>query len=776
MNSELFKAILAMDSYNRGYGAGIDTTNGNGLGGIGSTIGNATIITDSSKLSADGAPRLDIPAGFYAVAYTLASGEKVISYRGTNADSILNFAIDAFYGYGIGAGANSATQGNLAIEFYKAVRDVAPSATITLTGHSLGGGLAGYIGGLYGKYVSIFDNMTYENSVNGAFAVASNPVAYATLTDPETGEPYIDSDRLAFAQSLRNNIYGGATPWNPVFTGNAWYVEGELLDNLLPARDSQYLSPIFINSYGGTRSSIDLHDMALLVTLRYAELNYGITIADWHAVGSSFINSLFNDTLAIAAGYESLGGVFGDAQKMRNAIAYSAIDEGERPFGDTAIRAMFGDANELGKVFGATGKSSIIQNYAGSISNILVQFAGKLAIDDVEMSTSPTAVNGVLELSTDGEHLDINFGNPLWAATSDIVGRTTLFNNIFAGSFSADANINAAMQNLWGNNSTTIFDHVILATKNTGGTINLLNAPAANKANLFVGSLGVDIVTGSSGNDALLGYDGNDSLGGGAGSDILVGGNGNDVLYGGSGSDIVYGGAGDDTIIASGGGNDIIDGGSDVDTISYIAAIVGVDVNLGNETAVYNGSVSTLYSIENVIGSSSDDDIIGNAWNNTLNGGGGIDTLEGGGGVDTLLGGAEDDILIGGANNDIFVIDGGMDTITDGEDGDRVQFGNVTVTGTATVDGSGMYQLNGYILQQQGVDLVVTSSGYGSGATIKDFFNQIGNAYDPAQSYSFMGITIPAPIPALDTGSRATCSVAANDNRVDLGFIQINVA
>lgn len=82
MNTDLMLAILAMDSYNRGYGAGIKSIVG--------VIGNATVDRDSSVLLTNG-QRLDIPAGFYAVAYNYAGG-KVISYRGTDmgyGDSLL---------------------------------------------------------------------------------------------------------------------------------------------------------------------------------------------------------------------------------------------------------------------------------------------------------------------------------------------------------------------------------------------------------------------------------------------------------------------------------------------------------------------------------------------------------------------------------------------------------------------------------------------------------------------------------------------------------------
>ncbi len=61
ISSEFMNAILAMDSYNRGYNPGID-----GLGGIGSSIGdgigNATVVSEDRSSDAQ-------DVGFYAVAY-----------------------------------------------------------------------------------------------------------------------------------------------------------------------------------------------------------------------------------------------------------------------------------------------------------------------------------------------------------------------------------------------------------------------------------------------------------------------------------------------------------------------------------------------------------------------------------------------------------------------------------------------------------------------------------------------------------------------------------
>lgn len=82
IDRDLFLAILAMDSYNRGYGEGIED-----LGGQGTQLGNATIIRQSDV--AEGSS--GVTAGFYAIAYNvsdvtgLEGYSRVISYRGTNA-------------------------------------------------------------------------------------------------------------------------------------------------------------------------------------------------------------------------------------------------------------------------------------------------------------------------------------------------------------------------------------------------------------------------------------------------------------------------------------------------------------------------------------------------------------------------------------------------------------------------------------------------------------------------------------------------------------------
>ena len=143
MKTELMNAILAMDSYNRGYSQGIILPVELNI----TKIGNA-IIAKQVDIS-DGSFAQSI--GFYALAYEY-NGEKIIAYRGTddvNGALDLLTSDDAYHGWTLGAGNTASEQGRMAIEFYQ---DVAGGdllgANISLTGHSLGGGLAGSRGAI----------------------------------------------------------------------------------------------------------------------------------------------------------------------------------------------------------------------------------------------------------------------------------------------------------------------------------------------------------------------------------------------------------------------------------------------------------------------------------------------------------------------------------------------------------------------------------------------------------------------------------------------------
>ena len=105
ISKDLYLAILSMDAYNRGYGAGVadggkDDTDGLGDSSNGTAkIGNATV---SLNLTDAGLAATAQTAGFYAVAYDDPTYGMIISYRGTDNPSI--FASDVSDGADITKG------------------------------------------------------------------------------------------------------------------------------------------------------------------------------------------------------------------------------------------------------------------------------------------------------------------------------------------------------------------------------------------------------------------------------------------------------------------------------------------------------------------------------------------------------------------------------------------------------------------------------------------------------------------------------------------------
>jgi hypothetical protein len=169
MTRDLYLAILSMDSYNRAYGANITDLSESGQ------LGNASLITRAS-LGIDNTIYQNWQAqGFYAIAYDVTNAGvaglsgKVVSYRGTNFNinwSVSEFftspaVLDAANGWTVGAGLLT-NQAGLALQFYRAVIGSGTdpfAADVTLTGHSLGAGLAGFVGSLYGRNGVMYDNI-----------------------------------------------------------------------------------------------------------------------------------------------------------------------------------------------------------------------------------------------------------------------------------------------------------------------------------------------------------------------------------------------------------------------------------------------------------------------------------------------------------------------------------------------------------------------------------------------------------------------------------------
>jgi Ca2+-binding RTX toxin-like protein len=527
LKPELMNAILAMDVYNRGYDAGINTLLTNTNGSV--KVGEAKIVETSTETLGNG---VDSAIGFYALGYDTNNDGKadIISYRGTDYPRVGTLR-DVQHGWTLGAGLLSSQQGKMAVDFYKAVAGTG-SSNITLTGHSLGGGLAGFVGALYDKDADVFDSMTYKSAAG----------------------------KVAQDAAYKNLVYGTATAIQPNFDGiKGYYILGEFLDGLLPLRDGTeaelYPYTLGYNSQLGPKS---LHSMSTLAIRMFAEDPANVASSDWQYAAKYFWPALYSrDGDAVMTNFARDIGMDDDrvdgelqgqgqyADILRAIIAYSALDNGEMPFGNTGIRAMYNDANDLGKILGSGAASSLLTVHAGNISKAFVQFAGTLALNDVEIEKRLTpnyigaqALNGILQAGTNT--LSVDFSDTTWKAVNknampNMIARADMVAGLYAAT-GAEASIRSATLKWWGDSSTNVIDRVVFATTESG-TYTIPTAAASNKGTLFVGGSGADVIRGSENHELIYSGAGNDNVSGNLGDDIILSSAGNDYYYGDSGND-----------------------------------------------------------------------------------------------------------------------------------------------------------------------------------------------------------------------------------------------
>jgi fermentation-respiration switch protein FrsA (DUF1100 family) len=228
----LLPALLAMDVYHRDAIGGLLNATPNASGtkvdDLGKSIDTATPMSGELGNSGEFST-----IGFFAKSYTV--GDKIyIVYRGTD-DGALDVANnpgaigstllgnttlpDLYYGYPMAAGSLSSlgsTYGSIgslgwsngdynsqaikAVRYYKQVRDANPDKEIVVVGQSLGGGLAGFVGSLYGLKTYVFNAAPYELATLNAYWSAHYNLAGpdgGTMREFLYGSPVWDNTRQA---------------------------------------------------------------------------------------------------------------------------------------------------------------------------------------------------------------------------------------------------------------------------------------------------------------------------------------------------------------------------------------------------------------------------------------------------------------------------------------------------------------------------------------------------------------------------------------------------
>jgi len=556
MNVNLFLSILAMDAYNR------SPNNPSGLA-VQGPIGNATLIAASSPNS----------VGFFAQAYDW-QGTTVISYRGTDqvfVGGTWQLDPDVVNGWTTGAGIYDSAQAKLAAQFYQQINGGTDSnSNMILTGHSLGGGLAGFLGSIYGTAAIMFDNMPFERAANQLFAAARPYDHY----DPASGA-FIGN--YADDEGARSLFYQSSNPATPTTNGIGGYdVQGEPLHYLRLLQNT----PLVTLPTASSLSLGQLHSQSLLVILLYGDPNAGgIVDQSWTAFRWTLSPKLFDNSLA-----EKLGISGADpADLMRTMIAYSAIDEGTLIFGNTGIRALFDDATDVGRILNQDQIAAYLNSakVQGALADIAVEYAGLLAAskDEVQGSTDGNTGHdkGALYFDASGSRLIGDFSRSLWSlqgSSVDIAGKKTLTDSVSTyASMNSSSSVSQAIETVWGGSTAQVIKMVAKTTDADGE----LKAREDAQIGQGEGAQPDDgaMLIGAGKKDVLFGYNGKDLLVGGAGNDTLIGGAGDDLMFGGSGDDTFQGyddqhsapdGTQDQTGYA---GNDWIDGGSGNDTVDY---------------------------------------------------------------------------------------------------------------------------------------------------------------------------------------------------------------
>ncbi|GJD54962.1 matrixin family metalloprotease [Methylobacterium dankookense] len=395
----------------------------------------------------------------------------------------------------------------------------------------------------------------------------------------------------------------------------------------------------------------------------------------WHLSGNKVVTSQ-NFPLALIASHEeghAIGlGHYSDTQAVMNPVISASINGLQKSDID-GIQALYGKANTL---VGSTSNSVL---NGGSGDDTFVAFAngstfnGGAGNDTVtyEQSAVGVIIDLAAQQSFNGTSGDLfnSIENATGSQFGDglITGGTGVYRGL-GGNDTFLASANGSLLDGGAGSDTVSYERsavgVIIdlaAQQSYNGTSGDLFGSIENA----IGSQYSDgLITGSTG--VYRGLGGNDAFLASANGSLLDGGAGNDTVsyersavgviidlaaqqsYNGTSGDLfssienatgsqysdglitggtgVYRGLGGNDTFAAGANGSLLDGGAGTDTVSYERSAVGVIIDLAAQQS-YNGASGDLFSsIENAIGSQSNDGLIaGN--NSVLTGGAGFDAF-----------------------------------------------------------------------------------------------------------------------------------------------------
>lgn len=632
--------------------------------------GKNTISVDSNWVADFIPPANNLATGFMARAY-INGNNIIISYSGTTSegDSLWQELRDWIYGNTAGVNGFTATpQVIQAAEFYLDVLKAHPTANITFTGHSLGGGLASLMSVYFDRPAVVFDQGPFSKTAD-----SSNAVTYLKaklLLDGYTLPPAFSSYQPGDSSGA---VAASPTRLEREYNIQAAYVKGEALslapDLLLKMLGTIPLLPGGVGKIGNDTATVI--DTKAQATDDWNTLGYFANAVDLHSMtlmtsflrSSKWLTAVQNDALILPTMFMSTIQRYNPSSTKQVFLDLLTI----RDLAGTPVLDYF--ATDLQKITDK-GLASVTEMHKAIIAGVMGNY--------YEQSILSKSLQFVLNAATGGVTYELGQGETYWDARIALdkglmaLGNTIYSNAVGAASYSA--------QRITIQNGIPGIDTMLTGNFN----------------DLVVGGVYGDFIDGGDGNDTIVGGDGDDVLTGGNGADTLIGGKGNDVykFNGAYGSDIIIdsdgigeikvngtkltGGKlidtdfntwkGDDgslytLVVGSNGIKDLVitqAGAQQIIVKNFVSDKLGVKLSDGTPISkpVATNNADYLRVQITADGLGGNDYIGGTAnHNDRLSGGDGNDMLFGWGGNDYLAGGNGNDAIFGGAGSDI--IDGG---------------------------------------------------------------------------------------------------------------------
>jgi len=443
----------------------------------------------------------DPVSGFSYGAYQKGN-DIVISFTGSNENFVRDFGV-ANVPAGLGLSSAQITQ---AVTASLDIMAMHPTANISFTGHSLGGGLASVLAIFFEKEATTFDPAPFELS-------ARNPIVLSLLQIYLQSSGYSNESLNEYVRTL------GSSFSEREAKVRYHYIDGEILQYL--RTDATTIGAALPPKNVGDQTIVDgvslagrtsLHSMTLL-----AAMITSTAFRDILPRASILLELVFDNSIYATDPQES------EEINFLDKLYIAQVSSPSTPLLDRF-------ADDLNKIIDS-----------GTVGRPDLNKALIAAAMDYYYINEPGVATGLFSSGNGGIHFDFSSipgddlqSRPLLAAAlAKLDDKSAHFIRSYAQDVAG-----------W---------HIQSGTS----ALNWISSSSASQA--AVGGMDNDVQIGGDGHDLLVGLNGDDVLRGHIGADLLIGGDGADELDGGEGSDYLYGGVGRDTYSFNGDfGNDWI--------------------------------------------------------------------------------------------------------------------------------------------------------------------------------------------------------------------------